>query len=187
MVLLLLGAPLLGAPRSVSGQAAERQAHASLEVSLAATSVRESATTLAGAVGLLDLGGRLAFGAGGAIMIGSSALEGGGLDQDLHLGYGGAVLQFTLTGSPQRYLALRTLVGSGNAKIKLAVGGGEVAADNFGVLEPGLVGTVTLAGPLRLGAGVAYRHVFGVDDLPNVVPADLKGPVAQVRISIRTY
>ena len=182
--LALLVTGVLSAP---SAQAQEHRAYASFEISLAATTVRESTKASAGAAGLLNFGGRFGFGAGGTIMLGPSALEAGGLEQDLHLAYGGVILQMTLAGSSRRHLALRALAGAGNAKIKLAVGGAEVSADNFGVLEPELVGTVTLAGPLQVGAGLGYRHVFGVDDLPNVIPADLKGPVAQVRISLRTY
>ena len=182
LALLMLEASL--AP-SIGAQ--DHRARASLEVSMAATTVRESTKASAGAAGLLNLGNRFAFGAGGTIMLGPSAMEGGGLEQDLHVAYGGVILQVTLAGSPRRHLALRALAGSGNAKIKLAVGGAEVSADNFGVLQPELLGTVTIMGPLQMGAGLGYRHVFGVDDLPNVTPADLKGPLAGIHLSLRTY
>jgi hypothetical protein len=179
---------LVGSPGVLAAQASETRADASLEASLARTTVQGSGSNFAGAAGLITLDGTFAFGAAGWLMMGSSTVEGDGAGSDLALsvGYGGLLLQATLAGSPDRNLALRALVGAGNAKIKLPVVGSEIAADNFGVLEPEVLGTVTLAGPLQLGLGAAYRHVFGVEDLPNVAAGDLRGFSARVRLSIRT-
>jgi len=187
--LFALALVLLGVPRGLAAQQPEARAHASLEASVVVTSVRESATTLAGAAGLLSLGGRFAFGAGGALMLRPSVVEGvgGGADLDLRMAYGGLVVQAILLGSGNRYVALRTLVGAGNAKLEIPVVGPEIAADNFGVLEPELVGTVSVTGPFQVGLGAGYRHVFGVDDLPNVAVGDLTGFSASVRLSVRTH
>jgi hypothetical protein len=158
-----------------------------LEASLAGSTVLESAAFL-GMAGLLSLDGRFTFGAGGSLMLGPTTVEsdGAGSDLDLRLAYGGLVLQVNLVGSRDRYLALRALVGAGNAKIEDTVYGLEIGADNFGVVEPEVVGMISLAGPLQLGLGVGYRCVFGVDDLPGVGASDLRGPSAKVRVSIHT-
>jgi hypothetical protein len=179
---------LLGAPPALVAQTSEPRAHASFEASLIETTVLESAATFAGAAGLMSLDGRFAFGAGAVLMLGSSTAEGDGTgsDLDLRLAYGGLLLQMTLAGSAERYLGLRTMIGAGNAKLDRLDVGSEVAADNFGVLEPEVVGAISVAGPLHVGLGAGYRHVFGVDDLPNVVPGDLRGFSARVRLSIRT-
>lgn len=179
---------LLGGPRAVAAQATQPRAHASLEASLAGSTVLESATAFLGMAGLLSLDGRFAFGAGGSLMLGATTVEsdGAGSDLDLRLAYGGVLLQLNLVGSGDRYLALRALAGAGNAKLEDTVYGLEIGADNFGVVEPEAVGMVSLAGPLQLGFGVGYRHVFAVDDLASLVSADLKGPFAKVRVSIRT-
>jgi len=179
---------LLGAPRVVAAQAVEPGAQASLEASLDGSEVLGSAVGFVGMAGLLSLDGHFGFGAAGSLMLGSITVEsaGAGSDLDLRLAYGGMLLQMVLAGSRDRSLALRTLVGAGNAKIKDTVYGLEIGADNFGVVEPQLVGTTSLAGPLRLGAGVGYRYVFGVEDLPGVVAADLRSFSARMRLEVRT-
>lgn len=176
---------LLGAPQAVAAQTTDSRAHASFEASLAGTTVLDAGSTLLGGAGLLTLGGRLAFGASGALMLNSSTLESSGSDLEFRMAYGGVLLQFTLAGSEDRYVAIRGLIGAGNAKIKEPVAGFEVGADNFGVLAPEVAGALTLVGPLQIGLGVGYRHVFGVNDLPGVAPADLKGFSAGVRLSAR--
>ena len=177
---------LLGAPQGVAAQTTESRAHASFEASLAETKVLDAGSTLLGGAALLTLGGRLAFGASGALMASSSTLESTGSDLEFRMAYGGVLLQFTLVGSEKdRYVALRGLIGAGNAKITEPVAGFEIGADNFGVLEPEVAGALTLAGPLQVGMGVGYRHVFGVNDLPGVTPVDLKGFAARLRLSVR--
>jgi len=179
---------VLGVPHAVVAQLPEPRTQASVEASLIVSTVRESVTTFAGLAGLLSLDGRFAFGAGGGLMLGSATVdgEGPGSDLDLRMAYAGLLVHLTLFGSPDRYVALRTLVGAGSAKIELPVVGSEIAADNFGVLVPEIVGSVPLAGPLQMGLGAGYRHVFGVDDLPNVAPGDLEGFSARIRLSVRT-
>jgi hypothetical protein len=178
---------ILGAPQAVAAQTADRRAQASFEVSLAESTVLDAGSTLLGAAGLLSLGGRFAFGAAGALMLGSATVEssGAGSDLDLRMGYGGVLFHVTLVGSGDRYVALRGLIGAGNAKINEPVVGFEIGAENFGVIEPELVGALTLAGPLQVGLGAGYRHVFGVNDLPGIAPADLEGFSAAARLSVR--
>jgi hypothetical protein len=186
--LLALALLLAGAPGAASAQAADARAHGRVEVSLSATPILESAEAMVGTAALLNLGGRLAFGVGGNLMLGTSVLESDGAapDLELRMAYAGLLLQVRVLGSARNSLALRGLVGAGNAKIRLPVVGSEVATDNFGVLEPEVVGTFTLMGPLQLGVGAGYRRVFGVGDLPTVAPTDLMGYTARVRISIGT-
>jgi hypothetical protein len=177
---------LLGGPQAVAAQTTDSRAHASFEAALTETRVLGAGSTLLGGAALLTLGGRLSFGASGALMASSSTLESSGSDLEFRMAYGGVLLQFTLVGKEEdRYVALRGLIGAGNAKIKEPVAGFEIGADNFGVLAPEVVGTLTLVGPLQAGLGVGYRHVFGVNDLPGVAPDDLKGFSAGVRLSVR--
>ena len=179
---------LMGAPQAVVAQTADSRAHASFEVSLAQTTVLDAGSTLVGAAGLLTLGGRFAFGAAGALMLSASTLKSSsaGSDLDFRQAYGGVLLRFLVVGSGDRYVAVRGLVGAGNAKITEPVAGFEIGSDNFGVLEPEIVGALTLVGPLQVGLGAGYRHVFGVNDLPGIAPADMKGFSVGLRLSVRT-
>ena len=179
---------LMGAPQAVVAQTADSRAHSSFEVSLAQTTVLDAGSTLLGGAGLLTLGGRFAFGAAGALMLRASTLKSSsaGSDLDFRQAYGGVLLRFLVVGSGDRYVAVRGLVGAGNAKITEPVAGFEIGSDNFGVLEPEIVGALTLVGPLQVGLGAGYRHVFGVNDLPGIAPADMKGFSVGLRLSVRT-
>jgi len=180
---------LVGVPQAVAAQTAESRALAAFEVSLAQTTVLDAGSTLLGAAGLLTLGGRFAFGARGTLMLSPATLKSSsaGSDLDYRQAYGGVLLQVLVAGSGDRYVALRGLVGAGNAKITEPVAGFEIGSDNFGVLEPEIVGALTLAGPLQAGLGVGYRHVFGVNDLPGIATADMQGFSAGLRFSVSTH
>lgn len=187
--LTVLAILLLGGPGPLLAQDADAPAQASVEAYWVGTTIQGSAESMVGGAALLTLGGRLAFGAAGAFMLGSSTVEssGAGTDLALSLAYGGLLLQARLAGTSERYVAFRTLFGAGNAQLdRLDVGAG-VAVDNFGVLEPELVGALTLLGPLQIGVGVGYRHVFGVEDLPNLTAQDLRGFSGRIRLSVGTH
>ena len=78
-------------------------------------------------------------------------------------------------------------MGAGNAKIVLPVTEAEIDADNFGVLEPEIVGTWRMSTHLEAGVGVGYRFVTGVEDLTGVSASQLRGPSVGVFVSARGF
>lgn len=144
----------------------------------------------AGGVGLLDLGGRVAFGAGGWLVLGTSRIETGSPENDteLRVAYGGVVAEVDLPRQIHGWdLRARALVGAGNAKVADRLIRVQLGADNFGVVEPGVVGSRQIMRHTYLTGGIAYRFIFGVEDLPNVSPEDLRGASVQLGIAFRTF
>ncbi len=143
----------------------------------------------AGGVGLLDLGGRVAFGGGGWILLGQSKISAGSADadRDLKVAYGGVVVDMELLRNHRWDVRARALVGAGNGKISLRVAGVQLAADNFGVVEPEVCGSWHLSPNASLVGTLAYRYTFGVDDLPNVSENNLRGISLGVGFAVRSF
>jgi len=167
-------------PGAATGQ--EARAGGRFDLSLGATPLHGDASALATASVLVGVAGRLYLGGTGSAFLGKRTLAGSapGTDLELRSAFGGLVLHYRLTPPEGSDLWLRLTAGAGNAKVDLAVARTRVAADNFGVLEPELGLSRHVAGPLHVGVAVGYRATFGVDDLPGVSPADLRGPTARV-------
>jgi hypothetical protein len=102
----------------------------------------------------------------------------------LHVGYGGAVLERVLRArssqagpGPTSRLAVcgRLLIGVGNANARDAVTRVRYLSDNFFMVEP----TVSLAMPLGSwvegAALLGFRIPLGVEDLGGVEERDLRG------------
>lgn len=184
-----LAAPL--AAQSMAGEppAASPPATASLEASLALTTLQGGASWMGSATGFLGLIPRLALGGTGSVLLGSRSLPGSarGTDQKLRIAYGGLVVQYEVAHRGDRSFWVRLLGGAGNAKVDLALVGTQIASDNFGVLVPEIGGSVALFGPLHVGAALGYRVALGVEDLPGLAPADLRGPSARVLVAVHRF
>jgi hypothetical protein len=161
-------------------------ASAALEASVTLSTVRSEPSFFAGGRGLLSTGGRVALGGAGWILATDASIPTGNPGADLRLlvAYGGIIAEVAvLDGTPVRAF-VRTLVGAGSARVELPVVATEIAADNFAVIEPEAVILRRLRGALGIGAGLGYRFVFGVEDLPGVVSGDLSGPSASLFLRV---
>ena len=112
---------------------------------------------------------------------------GTGTALELAVAYGGVLLERRLSAPGTTSLGLRILIGSGNAKVSLPVVDTEIAADNFGVVEPEIYSALGLGGRLELRAQLGYRLVYGVEDLPQVAPGHLRGATLTVSASVGPF
>lgn len=187
-LLLALVLTCVPAPAGAQQEPA-RNAQAYLGVGLGTTKIHDQGTTVAGGAALLSLGHRVAFGGAGWVMLGRSTVNGrdAASHYDLRVAWGGLIGQTRLLGDRSRALDLRALVGAGNGKVTLPLVNTLIASDNFGVLEPELLGTVRLHPLLYIEGGLSWRWVFGVQDLPGVSSRDLQGFSARLGIAIRNF
>ena len=84
-------------------------------------------------------------------------------------------------------MGLRLLVGAGSAKVSLPIVGTELAADNFGVIEPEVFGELALRDFAQLRAQLGYRLVYGVEDLPQVGPEHLRGATFTLSLLLESF
>lgn len=161
-----------------------RTAEAVLGAAAGLTSIRGRPAGFGGGSALLDLGLPVRFGGSGWILLSSRSVPGGADHYELRMAYGGLLLESPLWSRNRATIALRTLVGVGNAKVTLPVVATPIGADNFGVVEPALQGALQLVGALAVTVEGSYRAVFGVEDLPSVGAPDLRGPSVRVGLSL---
>ncbi|MEJ2203035.1 MAG: hypothetical protein P8170_02890 [Gemmatimonadota bacterium] len=186
----LLGVTVLGcliSPVVLRAQATEQiPAFAVLEASLTFSTLRGEASSFVGGTGLLSTGGRLAVGGAGWIQATDAAIPTGtqGSELELLVAYGGVAVQVALRDREPVGVFVRALLGAGSARVRLPVVGTEIAADNFGVVEPEVAILRHLPSIFSIGAGLGYRFVFGVEDLPGVRSGDLRGPVARLFVRV---
>ncbi len=172
---------------SLRAQALEqRPASAALEASVTLSKVRGETGLFVGGRGLLSTGGRVAIGGAGWLLTTDTSIPTGNPGSDLQLlvAYGGIAAEVAVRAGTTVRLFLRTLVGAGSARVELPVVATEIAADNFAVFEPEAVILRRLRGVLGIGAGLGYRFVFGVEDLPGVLSGDLSGPSASLFLRV---
>ena len=173
-----LCAPLFGSilPAPAAAQAPPHKVTASVEAGARIASLRDETKGLWGGAALLHIHPRLSLGGGGWILHSRSAIQvaSPGSDLEMALGYGGVTADLRIVSGERVALDLRVLAGAGNVKIIVPVVGSEIGADNFGILEPELGLTLRLRPDLGVKLTAAYMHSFGVDDVPPVLPEDLR-------------
>ncbi len=120
---------------------------------------------------------RISIGASGGGLLNPVPVAESGADigTNVRMGYGGLLFGYQLPTQRAFSLAGRLLLGAGHASIGAVPVGNELGADNFLVMEPEVLIRLRTVGPLHLGLAAGYRAVFGVQDLPNLVDADLEG------------
>lgn len=102
-------------------------------------------------------------------------VDGPGYSRELGFGYGGLVAEYRL-GTMERFrYAVSGLLGAGSAELEDLVVGTELGSDNFLVFEAGLVARASVFSRAGAGVSLGYRLVAGVDDLPGVGTAQLRG------------
>jgi hypothetical protein len=170
-------------------QQPQRAARVDLEAALRLTRIQGETSYLAGATGLLAIDPRFSFGGAGWVLLEEPDIGTGtpGAGFRLRMAYGGVLTTFRLFETSRARVSVRTLWGAGNGKVILPVSETVIDADNFGVVEPELAGTWHLGSVLNLGAGAAYRFVFGVEDLTGVSADHLRGLSVSLFLSGRGF
>lgn len=100
------------------------------------------------------------------------SVSAGGLLQ-LRTGYGGiTVAKRGLLGGR---IGAGLFLGAGNAEIRALPVGNQLGSDNFLVFEPEVTLKLPSWNVMRSALGAGFRFVTGVDDLPTLSAADLRG------------
>lgn len=101
---------------------------------------------------------------------------------ELRTGYGG--ITFAKRGLLGGRVGAGFLLAAGNAEVRALPVGNQLGSDNFLVFEP----EVTLKLPswhvVHSGLGAGFRFVTGVDDLPTLSAADLRGFTMTLMVSV---
>lgn len=149
---------------------------AHVEVGGGLTFLLGDATPVLDVAALLALSPGVAVGGGGTVFPSGHDVEGDLVfpDQTLGFGYGGILVEAELPpGYAGTDMAIRTLLGAGNAHLEDGRTGARLASDNVLVLEPELVLRRSAASRLDLGVSLSWRAVLGLDDVEGVDPGDL--------------
>ena len=176
----------------VRGQVAPSEpAAATAFVSLGArrTSLRNSGAWMVGGDARISFGTSFSLGAGGWALAKPLGISGvaGASDLELAISYAGLQAEYRLAQARVTGIGLRLLVGAGSAKVRLPIVGTELAADNFGVIEPEVVGELALRDFAQLRAQLGYRLVYGVEDLPQVGPEHLRGVTLTLSLLLESF
>ncbi len=150
------------------------------------------ATRLAGRFGgLWGVGagvwlGPLYLGGHGAAVPGMLALDlAGNEGSRLGFGYAGLEVAARAWQSARFEAFVGVLAGAGRAQLEEPVVRRELGADNFLALEPSFrLGRVFGDGAISAGLAIRYRQVWGVEDLPGLDAADLRGPTLMLTVSL---
>jgi hypothetical protein len=188
VALASLPLPLSGQESGTSARG-DGKARTTLTAAGRFTTLRSQSTFLMGAGARFRFGGPFSFGAQGWILADplDMAMVGPGTGLRLKMAYGGLLTAWDVLRTSSTLTTAEVLWGAGNGKVQLAVGNAEIAADNFLVLEPGVRTEITLVSALRLTAGLSYRLVGGVEDLPGVGTDDLGGLGATLGLAIGPF
>ena len=134
----------------------------------------------------ISFGTSFSLGGGGWVQTKPMIISGvaGASDLELAISYAGVQSEYRLWPPQGAGIGFRLLVGAGSAKVSLPIVGTELAADNFGVVEPEVVGLLPLRDFAALRAQVGYRFVYGVEDLPQVDAKHLRGMTLTLSLSL---
>jgi hypothetical protein len=109
-----------------------------------------------------------------------------GREVSLQMAYGGLWLEYVLRPRKIIHFSVHALFGNGIAGLTFADTEKEIDHDHFFVIEPGLTMTLNVARFLRIGTGVCYRHVSGLDLAP-LHNKDLAAPGWQIFINFGKF
>ena len=153
------------------------------------TSLRNSGAWMVGGDARISFSTSFSLGAAGWALANPLDISGveGASDLELAISYAGVQSEYRLAQARAAGIRLRLLVGAGNAKVSLPIVGTELAADNFGVVEPEVVGLLPLRDFAALRAQVGYRFVYGVEDLPQVDAQHLRGVTFTLSFSLGPF
>ena len=145
----------------------------------------QAATLLVGGGAGLLLGSTIALGGRGHVLIGKVRTTNAktGASQELGFGYGGVALEYLRPGDGTLRWGIGLLIGAGRLEVTDPTLAAEVATDNFVVVEPRLLASVTGPTVLTTWLEMSYRAVTRVHDLPGLGAGKLRG--AAVSLGIR--
>ena len=151
--------------------------HASLGAFLRATRIGGSMELMLGGEASIHFLDRFTLGvAGGGLLEAAPLLRSESVvGLDLRVGYGGLVFGYEPSPQWTASPAARVLVGAGNAEVRAIPVGNRLGSDNFIVVEPEARLRLRVTRSVFAGLAVGYRLVFGVEDLTDVSPEDLRG------------
>jgi hypothetical protein len=189
---LLLALALALAPSGPLAAQAGRQLSDGQRVSAAAAGMLKTSRVAgvdrfhAGGWAGLVFGGRLAIGGAGFALLKDVELVGSeaGTGFDLGMGYGGLYLAYWKPVSPRFTGQVGLLAGAGHAQVTDRLMGREVGSDNFPVLEPDLSLFFAFHPRIRLGASLAYRMAWDVENLPTASAKDMRAATATLSLRI---
>jgi len=96
----------------------------------------------------------------------------------LNFGYGGLDLEFIVKSDELIHFTIGTLIGAGGTGLRYRIFDenftNEFESDPFFVLEPRVTTELNITDFFRIGAGVSYRYVSGIEKF-NLSEADLSG------------
>ncbi len=131
---------------------------------------------LMGGRGGLIVNGTYVIGGGGTGWNSNSVRGNDGIAHRLEVNYGGVDLEYIHATREVVHWAVQLTLGSGSASQGPMTGPGE-HDDSFFLAEPGVHAELNVTKGIRIGAGVSYRFVNGVE-LPAFSNADLRGATA---------
>ena len=153
------------------------------------TSLRNSGAWMVGGEARISFGSAFSLGGGGWAMAKPLGIPSVASESDLQLAvsYAGVQAEYRLWPAQAAGIGLRLLAGAGSAKVSLPIVGTELAADNFGIVEPEIVGILPMHDFAALRTRVGYRFVYGVEDLPRVDPKHLRGATLTLSLMLGPF
>ena len=186
---VLFGLALPLASQEPTEPARAFQSGAVVSAGAKATRMRGSITTMIGGDAAVYVTRATSVGISGWALIDRITItsETFGSELALDVAYGGLMVEHKPSPREDNFWALRVLLGAGNATVSLPLVSTEIAADNFGVVEPEILAGLSLLTFLKASAHVSYRFVYGVEDLPQVTGGQLRGVAASVSFSVGPF
>jgi hypothetical protein len=128
-------------------------------------SIKGQASVFLGGSGGWIINHRFVVGGGGYGLVNDIRVEG----NQLGLGYGGLILEYVGFWDRLVHFTVPVLIGYGNADYDSEVN------DGFFAFEPGINAELNVIRWLRVGAGISYLFVSGIDSLPGLGNSDVGG------------
>lgn len=186
LLVLLVAATLRPGPAAGQEDRAGGSVSGYVEPALKLTRMGGQAQLMAGGLVGLRLGSHLGIGGEGFAALGIVEISGRGYGsaRELGMGYGGVTLEYLARPQQRLRWGGRLLLGIGSARAHDAALGIELGSDNFAVAEPQGSVRVRLLPWLGVGVQVGFRLITGLQDLPGIIPDDVKGYTVAVSLRI---
>lgn len=112
----------------------------------------------------------------------------------VNMGYGGVFLQYINRSNDLIHVTGGALVGGGGVGYRAAYGGNTEGPSNYGdemndaffVVEPNVEGVLNVARYFRLGVGISYRYISGIE-APGLRNADFEGAAARITFNFGSF
>jgi hypothetical protein len=110
----------------------------------------------------------------------------------LEMGYGGGMLEYIFMPNSLLHGYFNVLIGAGAVSFREShydwnEFDDHRGSDAFFVVEPSINAELNLTTWMRLGAGVSYRYVTGIDELVGIANSDLSGPSGSITLKFGSF